>query len=340
MPTLALQTVSRHTLLDLCRQFGVRLFGSVGPCAVGTVVPPAPRASKAGEEESRNQEDEQDKSHQQGGYRAGAFRPSVHFLSRDVFPRPLQSSQGGSDWWRGMFSSNLMSCSPAPMHSEHSATGMKAAAAKTMERRSPPTRKVIPRPEGREVGIASVYLGQPCRGSKLCQASQIPTSNHARSRGVTRQFPSQFLHSGGFWVRSFTGSAELTFPVPSQAWHSSKGKKARTIAIAANVKPPRVMSAALVQGFRRSSAIQPQRKSTRPLDTGRQGPESGAAEQRLRLWGRRSRRPNPRESFKRTTKGNPWLWPWVLGEWAILRSGWKWWAREESNLHGCDPTRS
>jgi hypothetical protein len=92
---------------------------------------------------------QQDKPHQQEGYRTGAFRRSVHRLSNVIRPAPSQSVQSPIVF--PVPAINITTPVLPPSHPGQSTIGRTemTSAAKPIKS-TPPTRKLIPRPEGRE----------------------------------------------------------------------------------------------------------------------------------------------------------------------------------------------
>jgi hypothetical protein len=111
---------------------------------------------------------------QQEGYRAGAFRLYAHRFSNGTLPDFTQTSHGR--WlMEGTIKPGLC---PDPWHSGHFASGATANTSMLTARRSSiPTRKVVPRPEGRLLFVMShVVAGTsfPSRDEPISDERRFP----------------------------------------------------------------------------------------------------------------------------------------------------------------------
>jgi len=182
-------------------------------------------------EEKDCHHDQQDKPHQQEGYRAGAFRRRVHFFNEVTSPASWQPTHRGP--LSPILSTPTDKWTLPPRHVGHSNIGTNdiSKAVATISN-NPPTRKVIPRPEGRELGKPKAHgviaLGFPrisfstshCHFSRL-SSGMVCRSLHTSHRmrftdpGISMRMWSQHAGQVKIGRRAKQMTKATTRPIPS-----------------------------------------------------------------------------------------------------------------------------
>ena len=161
-----------------------------------------------------------------------------------------------------------------------------------LKRTIPPTRKVMPRPEGRGDDIQWPSKSHHHRAS-----------DHPRLRPETRPVPEQFAqgrgtNSGSFWrIRSSVsvGNKIRVLPVP---WHAGPWRKGATAnptrGIVDNRKPPAARSTDPVEKSFRAPGIRPLREFVRSLCIWTPGEGIACTRTIPRIWSQDPSRVAPR----------------------------------------------
>lgn len=151
----------------------------------GELLVPCPgtlRASHDRQQKKSRHHDQLDEPHRQESYRAWAPGCVDHVLVNFTLPIPEQYSQSQLRFPK-CGSELVLQKRPMPSHDGHSKRGTNARIPTNANRRTPPTRKAIPRPEGRGCSISYLAFRLSCGNTsrnhvQLRHREILPFSQH------------------------------------------------------------------------------------------------------------------------------------------------------------------